>query len=37
MKDIVKKVRYVEESDLLVKGASETTENKKKRIKSWIS
>ena len=28
MKDIVKKVKYVEESDLLIKGASETTENK---------
>ena len=28
MKDIVKKVKYLEESDLLIKGASETTENK---------
>ena len=34
MKDIVKKVKYVEESDLLIKGASETIENK--ITKSWI-
>ena len=28
MKDIVKKAKYVEEFDLLIKGASETIENK---------
>ena len=34
MKDSVKKVKYVEESDLLIKGASETTENKIKEQKA---